>query len=297
MTPVRAAAAVAVFAAIILFAWSIIRSNSIQLTAAPEPTSVPAAEPAEEPVIEPTTAPAQEAPAPAEENQVPAVESSKNIAFTSNNGFPLLDVYAPGEPGPWPVVVVIPTSTGREYMTSISKAIAAEGAVVYNASVLFTVPFSQAIEQAVCAVRFAQSTAADYGGDTGSITLLGLNPGAAVSAVVGLAGDDFEGDCLNEDQSGLPDALVLIEGPYNYITKGYEVIEIDHSFLEDEDPELYRAINPYAHIGRNPDLKVRLVHGLDEDGGWSQTLPQVSIKHCPRYRLISSKPSKKPATM
>jgi acetyl esterase/lipase len=140
---------------------------------------------------------------------------------------------------------------------------------------LYDIPFSQAIEQTVCAVRFAQATAADFGGDPGSVTLLGLAPGAAVSAVVGLAGDDFEGDCLKEDQSGLPDAVVLIEGPYDYISKGYE--EIDHSFLEDEDPELYEAINPYAHIGRNPDLKIRLIHGQDEDISWFQTLPQVSI--------------------
>lgn len=69
--------------------------------------------------------------------------------------------------------------------------------------------------------------------------------------------------------------MVLIEGPYDYITKGYA--EVDHSFLEDEDPELYEAINPYSHIGRNPDLKIRLIHGMDEDVAWFQTVPQVSI--------------------
>ena len=275
MTPIRAAAVVAAFAAIILFAWSMIRSNSVESSAAPIQTSVMATVPTEERVIEPTTAPAAEAPAPAGVTQALTIESSKNIAFTPNQGIPLLDVYAPGEPGPWPVVVVIPSALGREAMASVSKAIAAEGAVVYDATVLVDVPFSQAIEQTACAVRFAQSTAADYGGDPGSITLLGLNPGAAASAVVALAGDDFAGDCLYEDQSGLPNAVVLIEGPYDYITKGYK--EIDHSFLKDEDPELYEAINPYTHIGRNPELKIRLIHGLDEDKYWSQTLPQVSI--------------------
>ena len=146
---------------------------------------------------------------------------------------------------------------------------------MYNATVFFNIPFSQAIEQIVCAVRFAQATAADFGGDPGSIALLGLAPGAAVCAVAALAGDDFDGDCLKEDQSGLPNAVVLIEGPYDYITKGYA--EVDHSFLEDEDPELYETINPYTHIGRNPDLKIRLIHGQDEDTAWSQTVPQVSI--------------------
>jgi acetyl esterase/lipase len=162
-------------------------------------------------------------------------------------------------------------------MNSISKAIAEEGAVVYNTSVMFTVPWNLAIEQTACAVRFAHSTAADYGGDPGSITLLGLNPGAATSAVVAMAGDDFEGDCLKEDQSGLPNALVIIEGPYDYIAKGYDNEELDHSFLKDEDPELYEAINPYAHIGRNPELRVRLIHGQDEDEAWWQVRPQVSI--------------------
>jgi acetyl esterase/lipase len=277
MTPVKAAAVLAAFAAVIFFAWSLIRSSSAELTAAAVPTSVPAAEPTEERKVEPTTAPVEEAPAPAEKIQALVVESSKNIAFTSDEGYPLLDVYAPSEPGPWPVVVLIPSpfDVGRESANSISNAIAAEGAVAYNATVFYDVPFSQAIEQTVCAVRFAQATAADFGGDPGSITLLGIAPGAAASAVVALAGDDFEGDCLHGDQSGLPNAAVLIEGPYDYITKGYS--EIDHSFLADEDPELYEAINPYAHIGRNPDLKIRLIHGLDEDVAWSQMLPQVSI--------------------
>ena len=268
MTPVRAVAVFAVFAVVVFFAWSIVRSNSLESTAAPAPTSVSAVAVTEEPAIEPTTAPAEETPAP-------AVKSSKNIAFTSNKGLPLLDVYAPSEPGPWPVVVVIPSGLGRESLNSISKAIAAEGAVVYNSSVLFEKPF-QTIEQTVCAVRFAQSTAADIGGDPGSITLLGLNPGAAASAVAGLAGDDFEGDCLKEDQSGLPNALVLIEGPYDYANTFYSE-DTDITYLENENPELWEAINPYAHIGRNPDLKIRLIHGQDEDIAWFQTLPQVSI--------------------
>jgi len=277
MTPIRAAAVVAAFAAIILFAWSMIRSSSAESTADPIPTSLLAVVPTEERVIEPTTTPAEEVSAPAGETQALAVETRKNIAFTSNEGYPLLDVYAPGEPGPWPVVVLIPShfNVGRQTANSISNALAAEGAVVFNATVFYDVPFSQAIEQTVCAVRFAQATADDFGGDPGSVTLLGIAPGAAASAVVALAGDDFEGDCLNGDQSGLPNAAVLIEGPYDYITKGYN--EIDHSYLEDGDPELYEAINPYAHIGRNPDLKIRLIHGLDEDKAWSQMLPQVSI--------------------
>jgi acetyl esterase/lipase len=137
-------------------------------------------------------------------------------------------------------------------------------------------PHLIAIEQIACAIRFARATAEDYGGNPNRITLIGNSAGASTGAVVALAGDDFEGDCVENDASALPDALVAFEGPYDYTMMAYSPV-IDHTFLKEEDLELWEAINPYSHIGRNPDLQVRLLHGEDEDVHWYDIPPQASI--------------------
>jgi len=236
----------------------------------------------------PTAAPAAPTakPAPAASPSHTAEAATLTTEITSNIHYAdvdergtNLDVYIPSEPGPWPVVVVVHGGEqSRSYYAPLAESIASQGAVVYNIDAWFTFPFRSGIERIACAVRFARATAANYGGDPGWITLMGSSAGAATGAVVALAGDDFEGDCVVSDGSALPDALVAFEGPYDYATTVYRPPAPDHTILKDEDPELWEAINPYSHIGRNLDLKVRLVHGDDLDVTWYETPPQVSIE-------------------
>ncbi|NIN65728.1 MAG: carboxylesterase family protein [Anaerolineae bacterium] len=190
-----------------------------------------------------------------------------------------LDVYAPSEPGPWPVVIVAHGAMQhRSDFADLSEAIASQGAVVYNIYVDFTVPFITGIERIGCAVRFARATAADYGGDPGRITLVGNSAGASTGAVVALAGDDFEGDCVVTEGSALLDALVAFEGPYDMAARAVGMGRFDHTYLIDEDPALLHAINPYSYIGRNRDLQTRLVHGDDVDVQWYDTPLEVSVE-------------------
>ena len=236
----------------------------------------------------PTAAPATPAakPVPAATPSLTAEAATLTTEITSNIHYAdvdgrgtNLDVFVPREPGPWPVVVVVHGGEqSRTNYAHLAVAIASRGAVVYNIDAWSTFPFRIGIERIACAVRFARATAADYGGDPGWITLVGSSAGAATGAVVALAGDDFEGDCVVTDGSALPDALVAFEGPYDYATTVYRPPAPDHTILKDEDPELWEAINPYSHIGRNPDLQVRLVQGNDIDVAWYDVLPQVSIE-------------------
>ncbi len=99
------------------------------------------------------------------------------------------------------VVVVHGMLQGRSSCALFAEAIASQGAVVYNIGVPFTVPWGAGIECIACAVRFPRATAADYGGDPGRTTLVGNSAGAATGAVVALAGDDFDGDCVVRDAS------------------------------------------------------------------------------------------------
>ena len=187
----------------------------------------------------------------------------------------LLDVYAPSAPGPWPVVLVVHgISQSRSEFKPLAEAIASEGATVFNVGVPTSPPFLETIGHLACAVRFARATAADHGGDPGRITVVGNSLGAATGAVVALAGDEFEGDCVVNEVSAVPDALVGYEGPYDYATHDYQAVNLIP--LRDEDPELWQAVNPYAHIGGNTDLVVRLIHGEDVDDIWYEVKPVAS---------------------
>ncbi len=187
-----------------------------------------------------------------------------------------LDVITPSQQGPWPMVVLVHGfNQNRFEFEHLARAIASHGAVVYNTDVEFSVPFLPSIERLACAVRFARASATDYDGDPDSITLVGHSAGAASGLVVGLAGDDFKGDCIESDVSAIPDAFVGYEGPYDFITVNYGGV-VNHTYLKQTDPVLAEALNPYSHIGRNPDLQIHLIHGDDVDSLWYEVKPEVS---------------------
>ncbi len=203
-------------------------------------------------------------------------------AFTKTTGIEfapphLLDIYQPLESGSWPVVVVVHgLGQAREQFAPLAEAIAAEGAVVFNISVTFSVPPLSAIEDIACAVRFARATAPEYGGDPTSISLVGNSSGAAKGSIVAMDGDAYNGDCVVSEGSALPDVLVGYEGPYDYATHLYGGFAVPA--LQEEDPETWAAVNPYSHIGGNSDLVVRLIHGRDDDLHWYDVLPDVSAE-------------------
>ena len=181
----------------------------------------------------------------------------------------VLDVYAPVEPGPWPVVIVVHHQGGtKSGYRHLANAIAVSGAVVFNISYddLANDPALFGIEDVACAVRFARANAADHGGDPTRITLVGASQGAVSGMLVGLNGDAYQGDCVAPEGSAMVDAVVAYEG-------GYDWAEFLFSDLREEDPGMWEAINPYSHIGGNPDLVVRLIHG---EGGESLTqVPRI----------------------
>lgn len=209
-------------------------------------------------------------------------ESLLNIVYANINEVATkLDVHAPDESGPWPVVIIVHgVSQSKKTFQPLAESIASQGAVVYNITVKHTFPNTIAIKRIVCAVRFARATAAEYGGDPSRVTLVGNSAGANTGIIVALIGDRIEQDsigagCLEEEGPVYVDAFVGYEGGYDIATTVYPT-PYDHSHLKEKDPDLWEATNPYSHIGQNPELQIRLIHGDDNDTAWYDFSPKIS---------------------
>lgn len=217
-------------------------------------------------------------PAGAQEDEAErALSATYEIPYAG--GGPVLDVYAPDEPGPWPVIVLAHgMSQHKAAFTSLAEAIASDGAVVYNVDWTYHPIIPDATDRIACAVRFARATAAEHGGDAGRITLVGHSAGATMGLVVALAGDEYGADCLATDEPARVDAFVGYEGPYGWRNPPETTPPLAVPLPADADPAVWRAIDPYEHIGGNGGLVVRLVHGDAADFSAYDTPLEMSVE-------------------
>jgi hypothetical protein len=213
-----------------------------------------------------------------------SVQVTRNVEYTR----PLqpgvraqaLDVYAPEEAGPWPVVIFVPGyGANKETMADIvyGKVLAGRGAVVFlpnwRASMAREsaqkngVRWREALEELACAVRFARAGAAEYGGDPGWVTVVG-GRSIGESLVQALVGDGSEAwDQFAAGRGGPPAQVECLESEGSpevdaYVAWAEAPLEMD--FLKDQDPELWELCSPLAHFGSNLDLRVRFLRGAQD---------------------------------
>ncbi len=126
-----------------------------------------------------------------------------------------ISVFWPDAEGSWPVVHLFPGGTGnRDTLAILAETLAAQGVVVfvpdYQSGGIFGGPGPEAEAELVCAWRYGNSVAAQYGGDLQQpVTLAGKSGGAAAALQYGLLGEgNPDVTCLTAAPD--PDVVVAI---------------------------------------------------------------------------------------
>lgn len=187
----------------------------------------------------------------------------------------LLDVYAPKQAGPWPVVVMLHGGSLRKYwLTGWAVKVAQRGAVVFvpdwgllvsQASLspatvgpkeLQAVTIGE-IGDVAAAVRFARGTAAHYRGDPAHLTLFGHSAGANEAAMAAFSGASASKGGIEGAGSTTPDALVLFDP--DLLLAGDPAWD---AYLA-ADPGIMQVLTPWAYVGRQVNFPVTVIGSGD----------------------------------
>lgn len=129
-----------------------------------------------------------------------------------------LDVLAPTDGAALPTIVVIPggppTFEQRRYMEQLAAELARQGAVVFLA--VYRSPAtgnrpSFSLPDVRCAVRYARSVTAEYGGDAQRVVLVGHSVGSGLALQTAVDPEADTPDCL-ADGDGIPESVVGLAG-------------------------------------------------------------------------------------
>jgi acetyl esterase/lipase len=177
-----------------------------------------------------------------------------------------LDIHAPAETGPWPVVVTIHGGGwfvgDRSSMGPLADGLASRKAVVFNATyrtLTLGGSFPGMVDDIACAVQFARNTAPEFTTTPELVTIVGHSAGAHLASLVAYAPGQFGQDCP-EGPSISPDAFVGLAGPYDISQLGGLLTPM-FGVPPEENPELWAAGNPFSWIGESPDIPTLLLHG------------------------------------
>ncbi|UCD97731.1 MAG: hypothetical protein JSV42_12265 [Chloroflexota bacterium] len=235
----------------------------------------------------PTLEPASPTPTFSIINEIPYATSLQPDATRWN-----LDIYVPNSAVEAPVVVFAHGFKAvKEGHKRESKVFAENGILVYTITWPTWIAdlaeeengrgYREMFEVFSCAIRYARGTAQDYGGDPSQLILAGFSMGATEGALTALGGEahatDWETfaaekggppqqvDCAVEGASQEVNAFLGVGGYYDLPDR-----------LLGRKPELWNLASPYAIIGGNPDLQLRLLHGAQDENRDPETSIQFN---------------------
>ena len=205
----------------------------------------------------------------------------------------MLNVYAPEEPAGSPIVIFFPGGGGSATASPFFERLVGEGVIVFGVrhafvdsltpSLMLPDPtdhganFRATADSAVCAIRFARERAAELGSTDPVVVLAGFSGGGGVAAIAALNGTSLEARWDEYASAGGPsseikcevtegsthvDALIGMTGLYDIFVPIFDG-KYGSVYQQERDPELQQFLS--GVIGANPDLKVRLFHGADDE--------------------------------
>ena len=179
-----------------------------------------------------------------------------------------IEIYGPGDPGDYPVVVTLhgggwfggsPSS-----MAPLASSLASAGIVVFNSTYRTSAGgYPDSFDDVACDIRFALAKAPEYTTSTGPLTVVAHSAGAHIGSVVSLAGDLFGKECDVGDEVEV-DRFVGLAGPYDPTLYSAVLTGYFGTRLE-EDSAPWEAGSPYSYLDDNPGLRMLLIHGTDDD--------------------------------
>jgi hypothetical protein len=201
------------------------------------------------------------------------IQVFKDVRFMSERKAdrpPLLDVYAPKQAGPWPLVVMLPGGFESKdtYMSDWATTVAERGAVVFVPNwirILEMPPTAKELRAVLvgmigdiaAAVRFARGTGARYGGDPGNLTLFGHSNGAMGATMEAFSRAPASKGALKGAGSTIPESLVVFDGDYLLAQQDPWDVELK------EDPGIMQVYTPWQYLGRRVDFPVTVIGSGD----------------------------------
>jgi acetyl esterase/lipase len=180
-----------------------------------------------------------------------------------------MDLHLPADPGPAPLVVLVPggswTTADPGGLAGLAGHLADAGIVAAptriraaSDGVVYPVP----VEDVLCAVASAVAEADSRGFTPTRVAVLGHSSGAHLAALAVLAFDDDTPACTAPVVA--PDALIGLSGPYD-ISRLSGVASALLGSEPDDDPAAWQAANPVQRADLRPDVPVLLMHGEDDE--------------------------------
>ncbi len=178
------------------------------------------------------------------------------------------DIYLPDDPGPVPLVVLVPggswTTADPAGLAGLAAALSEQGIAAAPTTIRAAedgVTYPAPVEDVLCAVATAVDEIGARGFVADPVVVLGHSSGAHLAALAVLAFDDYSPGCAAPVVR--PDALVGLSGPYDISQLQDVATALLGTGLAD-DPDTWESANPVERAGLRPEVPVLLLHGEDD---------------------------------